>query len=81
MKTSGWRFLVAAFALLAACTAVITFPLQAQTFCGSVIGTVNDAPGAVIPGATVTLTSLGTSEDRTAETEAESSYRFVNLMC
>ena len=32
----------------------------AQTFYGSIVGTVSDATGAVIPGSTVTLTNLGT---------------------
>ena len=36
-----------------------------QTFYGSIVGTVSDSTGAIIPGASVTLTNLGTSDKRT----------------
>ena len=51
-----------------------------QTFYGSVIGTVQDASDAVIPGANVTITNLATGEQRTLETEAAGLYRLVNLV-
>src|SRR5947208_15951301 len=37
-------------------------PAWAQTTFGTVVGTVTDASGAVIPAAQVTLTNLGTTE-------------------
>ncbi len=51
-----------------------------QTFYGSIVGTVSDSTGAVVPGTNVTLTNLGTTEKRTMETDATGSYRFVNLV-
>ena len=66
--------------LLAACIAVSAAALSAQTFYGTVVGAVMDSTGAVIPGASVTLTNLGTGEQRAQETEVAGLYRFVNLI-
>ncbi len=68
------------FSLLAASIAVIAIPMMGQTFYGSIVGTVNDASGAPMPGATVTLTNTGTAERRVAETAGDGAYRFVNLV-
>jgi hypothetical protein len=51
-----------------------------QTFYGSVLGTVSDSTGAVVPGTTVTITNLATTEKRTADTDEAGLYRFVNLI-
>ena len=68
------------FWLLAASIAIITVPTMGQTFYGSIVGTVSDASGAPMPGATVTLTNTGTSERRSADTSGDGAYRFVNLV-
>jgi outer membrane receptor protein involved in Fe transport len=52
-----------------------TIPAYAQT--GTVSGTVADESGAVVPGATVTLTGPGTRE--TMITGSAGDYRFANL--
>jgi hypothetical protein len=54
--------------------------IHAQTFFGSIVGTVSDAGGAVISDATVTATNLGTNETKTVKTDAAGNYRFVNLV-
>ena len=41
---------------------------SAQTFYGAVVGTVTDATGAVVAGANVRLTNLGTNETRAEKT-------------
>jgi len=51
-----------------------------QTFYGSVVGTVTDSSGAVIPGTNITLTNLATSEKRVMETDSAGLYRLVNLL-
>lgn len=51
-----------------------------QTFYGSMVGTVTDSTGAVVPGTTVTLTNLGTTDRRTTQTDEAGLYRFVNLV-
>ena len=63
-----------------ACLAAAPQGAVAQTFYGNVVGSVQDSTGAVIPGASVTLTNLATGEQRAQETEASGLYRFVNLV-
>jgi hypothetical protein len=53
---------------------------SAQTFYGSIVGTVSDNSGAIVPGANVTVTNLGTNEARTEKTNAAGEYSFVNLV-
>src|SRR5580658_5830859 len=53
--------------------------LQAQTAAGTITGTVTDASGAVIPGATVTIENPVSGLSRTAKTDASGQYRFTNL--
>jgi hypothetical protein len=55
-------------------------PSAAQQFYGSVVGTVTDTSGAVIPGATVTITSKSTGEKHSATSNAAGDYQFVDLV-
>ena len=50
-----------------------------QTNRGGISGTVTDQNGAVVPGATVTLTNLGTNQNQTMTTSDSGSYAF-NLL-
>ena len=52
--------------------------VQGQTT-ASVFGTVSDATGAVLPGATVTVTNVDTGVTRTVLTDDEGRYQAVNL--
>ena len=63
-----------------ACIAALGLPLAAQSFFGSIVGAVTDATGAVVANAAVTLTNAGTSEKRSAQTDANGNYQFVNLV-
>lgn len=54
--------------------------IQAQTFYGSIVGTVTDSSGATVPGAAVTAVNSGTGERRTSQSNAEGKYEFVNLV-
>ena len=62
--------------LLMACMTAITF---AQSDTSSVSGTVRDAQGSVVPGATVTITSPERNISRTAQTSDEGFYSFVGI--
>lgn len=57
-----------------------TRPATAQVLYGSVVGTVSDPSSAVIPGATVTLTSKQIGVNRTDKTDEGGRYSFVNVL-
>lgn len=63
--------------------AAVLLLLPAAAFCqlttADILGTVTDASGAVVPGATVTLTNLGTNQTRTAQTSSSGDYLFTLL--
>ena len=65
--------LVAIFVLLTAAT------LMAQTFRGTILGTVTDPSGAVVSGATVKVRNVGTGQERTTTTSADGSYAIPEL--
>src|SRR5215207_5157846 len=69
------RTLVAIFAaaLLAPAT------LFAQFDTSTVLGTIKDSTGAVVPGATVTLKNDATGIAATAVTDAEGNFQFLNV--
>ncbi len=69
-----------AFALCITCLIMASgISLKAQTVYGSMAGTITDPSGAVVPGASITLTNIGTTEKRSMVSEATGNYRFVNL--
>ena len=53
--------------------------LLAQTFRGTILGTVTDPSGAVVAGATVKVHNTGTGLERSATTSADGSYSFPEL--
>ena len=55
-------------------------PANAQVLYGSVVGTVTDPSGAVIPGAAVTLTSKQIGVNRSDKTDEGGRYSFVNVL-
>jgi len=58
---------------------LLATPARAQETFGTIVGTVTDPQGAVLPGATVTVTSLGTGEKRTATTDGQGNYQVLSL--
>src|SRR3974390_3909382 len=69
------RFVVLLFVLLAV---TATF-ISAQTFRGTILGTVTDTSGAVVPAATVKAKNAATGLERTALTSAEGNYSIPEL--
>ncbi len=70
---------------LLACSALFLLlttavPLVAQNSQGTVLGHVVDASGAVLSGATVTLTNLATSVASTTKTSSVGDFVFVNVI-
>ncbi|HVF87233.1 MAG TPA: TonB-dependent receptor [Pyrinomonadaceae bacterium] len=52
---------------------------EAQALYGSVTGNVQDANGAAIPGATVTITNKGTNQSREVTADESGGYTFTNV--
>lgn len=67
-----------AFLMLICCLSV-SFAFAQSTNTGTVVGVVSDQSGAVVPGATVTLTDTSTNAARIAETSTTGAYVFVNV--
>ena len=71
--------------LLAACAAfaaaaLVVAPVHAQVLYGSIVGTVTDAQGAHVPGATVTIVSKDTNLTRDTVTDSEGNYTLTNVL-
>jgi outer membrane receptor protein involved in Fe transport len=60
-------------------TLVGVAPVAAQTSMGGVSGTVTDSTGAVVPGATVTLTNADTDVHAARQTSGSGYFTFVNV--
>jgi len=54
--------------------------LQAQTTYGSIVGTVTDASGAAVPGATISVSNLGTGETRATKSDGAGNFSVVDLV-
>lgn len=65
---------------LGALSALAVRPATAQVLYGSVIGTVTDQSDAVVPGATVTLTSKDTGLSKEATTDVSGRYSLINVL-
>jgi hypothetical protein len=72
---------VSKWLLLIVTACVVSSSLQAmgQSTFGSVVGTVKDQSGSVVPGATVTLLNVGSSATHTATSSSSGNYEFLNL--
>ena len=68
------------FSRIFACFVLTTAVAVAQTFYGSMIGTVTDQTGSAVPQAQVTLVDLARSDRRSSQTDDSGSYQFVNLV-
>ena len=56
-----------------------TAGLSAQTFRGTILGTVTDPSGAVVAGAKVSVKNVGTGLERTTDTSSDGSYSLPEL--
>src|SRR5436305_10092797 len=61
------------------CFALMVGSLAAQTFRGTILGTVTDPSGAVVSGAKVTIKNVNTGLERTTQTSADGSYSVPEL--
>ena len=70
---------VSRFALFLILLTAFAASLNAQSTFGTILGTVKDATGAVVPGATVTLTNKGTTARRTATSDGSGEFTLSNI--
>jgi hypothetical protein len=68
--------------ILAVCalTAICLHPVEAQVLYGSIVGTVTDQSDAVVPQATVVITSKETGLSRETKTDSAGRYALVNVL-
>src|SRR5579862_1941214 len=69
------RFLVLSFLLATLSTSTLT----AQTFRGTLLGTVTDPTGAVIPGAAISVKNMDTGIERTTESNSDGAFTVPEL--
>ena len=74
MRSRSWHVAVLVFAVLA--LAALSFSQSATT---SLRGTISDAKGAVVAGATVLLTNNATGFSRTVKTDDQGTYQFLEI--
>jgi len=75
-KSLLMAFLVVAFLL----APMLVEGLNAQVLYGSVVGTVTDQSGAIVPGATVTITNVQTGQTREAISDDAGNYSIPNVL-
>ena len=64
---------------LVLCSVTLSSNVNAQVLYGSIVGTVTDATGAVVPNAQVRASNPQTGESRDTTTDASGRYTFGNL--
>src|SRR2546423_15557807 len=65
--------------LLCALICLVVLPAHAQTFRGTILGTVTDPNGAVVPGTKITAKNVGTGLVRETVTDTEGNYTIAEL--
>jgi hypothetical protein len=79
IRFRGLCGLIALLSALLAAVLLISVPATAQTFRGTILGTVTDTSGAVIAGAKVTVRSAATGLVRETQTSSDGSYAVPEL--
>jgi hypothetical protein len=79
MRLKGIHFAVALFAAFAAIMLLITPTASAQNVYGTIRGTVTDPSGAVVTGATVTITNDATGIVTSIKTDSKGTYVFPEV--
>ena len=67
------------FCLLAMCCLFSATKIVAQSTYGTIIGTVTDASGSVVPGAKVEVLHQATGGTRSVTTDSSGDYQFLNV--
>src|SRR2546421_8670052 len=73
------KFFRLSFAAASVLMMTLATPASGQTFRGTILGTVTDPNGAVVPDATVTAKNVGTGIERTTTTDSFGNYTLAEL--
>ena len=79
IRLRGVCGLIALLSALLAAVLLISAPAAAQTFRGTILGTVTDTSGAVVAGAKVTVRNAATGLVRETQTSSDGSYSVPEL--
>lgn len=79
MTSRGRVALLLSFLAASFLAALVVKPVKAQVLYGSILGTVTDQSGAVIPGAHVTVVNPKTGLKREVDSDSSGLYSFSNL--
>jgi len=74
-----WKGSVLSFFVVFCLCIFNVHPIAAQQNTADVVGTVTDATGAILPGAAVTITNIGTNVSQTVQTGPTGDYTFTLL--
>jgi hypothetical protein len=77
--SQGRRLHEAFVAIILLAFFALPISLKAQSTFGSIVGTIKDKSGALVPGASVTLTNTGTAAAKTIKSDEHGDYSFLNL--
>ncbi len=80
LRTKSARTTATALGLLALATLAAPSTLNAQVLYGSVVGTIQDTSGAVIPGAQVSVRNTGTGQTQETESGVTGSFTLSNVL-
>ncbi len=72
-----WRVILFTLVL---CFASLGSKVWAQSTTGSIVGTISDSTGSVIPNSTITLTNNATGDRRTATASDSGDYQFCRFL-
>src|SRR6266852_462531 len=76
---SSRKFFALSFAAVFVLMMTLASDASAQTFRGTILGTVSDPNGADVPDATVTVRNVGTGIERTTTTDSFGNYTLAEL--
>src|SRR5260370_39333668 len=80
MPKNKTKIFASALAALFLFLALVSKPATAQVTTGSILGTVHDATGAVVPNATITITDTAKGTISTKQTDASGDYNVPFLI-
>jgi hypothetical protein len=80
LHTSPLKLLIFRIGIALLVVPTLALTLYGQAFYGSVVSTITDQSAAVLSGATVTLTNVGTGEQHRAQSGAGGDHQFLNFV-